>query len=192
MDRLAAFAVMLFCWPVIALGHWELKAVDSTFQYATVKNGSKYEINSFEQMSGAISSSGIATLKVELASVNTGISIRDSRMKTMLFDLIKFPAAVVTLPVDTEQLMNMDVGELWPLSTGGKLNLNGEEQTVLAELHVYRISAERWLVKTAQPVIVDASNFKLVKGIEALREVAGLKSIMPMVPVHLELVFEKI
>ena len=38
MDRLAAFAVMLFCWPVIALGHWELKAVDSTFQYGMQTN----------------------------------------------------------------------------------------------------------------------------------------------------------
>lgn len=183
---------IIMCWPVLALAQWELKAEDSTFQYATVKNGSAYEINSFEQIKGYIGSHGLATLTVDLASVNTGIAIRDTRMKKMLFDLAGFPLARLKMPVDTEQLMAMAEGEMWPLSSGGELQLNGQQRTVLAELHIYRISQKRWLVTTAQPVIIDAEAFGLLKGVEALREIAGLDSIMSQVPVSFDLVFEKL
>lgn len=183
---------MVMCWPMVALAQWELKAEDSTFQYATVKNGSAYEMNSFERIKGYIGSHGLATLTVELASVDTGIAIRDTRMKKMFFNLAKFPVARINMPVDNKQLADLEIGEMWPLSTGGELQLNGQQRTVLAELHIYRISDKRWLVTTAQPVIVDAEAFGLLKGVEALREIAGLDSIMSKVPVSFDLVFEKL
>lgn len=191
MRRIYVLFMLLF-WPIVVLAQWDLKAEDSTFQFATVKNGAVYEVNSFEQIKGYIGSHGVATLTVELASVNTGIAIRDTRMKKMLFDLAKFPVARIKMPVDSEQLASLSIGEMWPLSTGGELQLNGQQRTVLVELHVYRIGEKRWLVTTAQPVIIDAEAFGLFKGVEALRGIAGLDSIMSKVPVSFDLVFEKL
>ncbi len=192
MGRIKALLVVVLCWPILALAQWDLKAVDSTFQYATVKNGAVYEVNSFDQIKGYIGSHGIATLTVDLASVNTGIAIRDTRMKKMLFNLAGFPEARIKMPVDIVQLAALSIGEMWPLSTGGELQLNGHQQTILTELHIYRLSEKRWLVKSAQPVMIDAQAFGLLEGVEALRKIAGLDGIMPQVPVSFDLVFEKL
>ncbi|MFV0275687.1 MAG: hypothetical protein ACK5HY_00645, partial [Parahaliea sp.] len=46
-------------------------------------------------------------------------------------------------------------------------------------------------VVTTRPVVVNAGDFDLVKGIEALRQVAGLKTISTAVPVTFSLVFSE-
>ncbi|MCV6591051.1 MAG: YceI family protein [Marinobacterium sp.] len=187
---LAVFS-LLFSLSAMVQAQWQLQSDESSLRYGTVKKGAVYEINSFDGLKGRITDQGMAELSVDLASVNTGISIRDTRMKTMLFNLAEFPQAKIQVPVELEQLQALNVGEMWPLSSGGILKLNGHEQTVLTELHVYRISETRWLVLTAQPVMIDAGVFGLAEGVEALRKIANLDSIMPQVPVYLELVFEQ-
>lgn len=192
MRKVLSVFVLMLLWSQLTQASWELQASDSTLRYGSVKNGSVYESNSFDGLKGYIGSHGLATLEIDLASVNTGISVRDTRMKTMFFDLAKFPAARMTMPVDVAQLSDMSVGEQWPLSTGGKLKLHGQEQMVLAELHIYRISEKRWLITSAEPIMVDSTQFGLSDGVEALRKIAGLDSILPKVPVSLQLVFEKL
>ena len=55
------------------------------------------EVHRFNQLSGTIYDSGKRTgdaeLSVHLASVNTQIPLRDSRMRDLLFEIAKFPTA---------------------------------------------------------------------------------------------------
>lgn len=191
MRKLIVIGCLLICTPMIAAAQWQLNTTDSSVLFGSVKKGAVYETSRFEQFSGHIGRRGIAELTIELASVDTGIDIRDSRMRTMLFNLTDYPRAQIQVPVDVEQFNAMVPGELWPLSAGGKVLLNGHERTVLAELHIYRLTEQRWLVKTAEPVVLNLAEFGLLGGLDALREIAGLDSIMPRVPVSLELVYDR-
>ena len=50
-----------------------------------------------------------------------------------------------------------------------------------------RRSGDRLLVTSSQPVVVDAGALGLDEGVERLREIAGLPSITPAVPVSFRL-----
>ena len=74
-------------------------------------------------------------------------------------------------------LMRMQIcGE--PLGTGQS-----------AELLVTRIAADRILVTTLKPLVVNAGALDLADEVEALREIAGLPSISKAVPVTFVLQF---
>ena len=58
-----------------------------------------------------------------------------------------------------------------------------------AEVKVTRLADDGIQATTLKPVIVIANSFDLVRGVEALREVAGLPSISNAVPVSFTVVF---
>ncbi len=58
-----------------------------------------------------------------------------------------------------------------------------------AELLIARLAADRVLISTLKPIIVNASNVALAEGVEKLREIAGLPSISNAVPVTFVLQF---
>jgi hypothetical protein len=51
------------------------------------------------------------------------------------------------------------------------------------------LTADRLLVSSVRPVIVNAGPLGLDEGVERLREAAGLPSISPAVPVTFQLTF---
>lgn len=67
-----------------------------------------------------------------------------------------------------------------------------DQQLPLAvEVTVARLDAQTLLVQSRQPLVVYASQLGLSDGVEALREVAGLPSISPAVPVSFNLTFRE-
>jgi hypothetical protein len=44
-------------------------------------------------------------------------------------------------------------------------------------------------ISNARPVVINAGEFELTRGVEKLREIAGLPSISPVVPVQFSLYF---
>ncbi len=59
-------------------------------------------------------------------------------------------------------------------------------------LRITRLDLDRLMVVSEQPVVVNARDFGLVPGVEALRKIVGLSSISLAVPVTFVLVFEAI
>ena len=74
-------------------------------------------------------------------------------------------------------------------TTGLLLTLGETSLPVTADLLVTRVAADRVLVATTKPIIVNAGALSLTEGVEALREVAGLPSISQAVPVTFLLQF---
>jgi len=173
-----------------AYADWTLVKDQSSFTFASIKKVNVYEAHTFNSYSGMIDDSGMASLKLDLTSVNTGIEIRDQRMNKMLFDTEKFASADFSAKVDPKVLAGLKPGQRETMMLDGKLALHGMEKAVKAEVNLFRLSENRVLVSTAKPVVVKAGDFALVKGVEALREIAGLPSITTTVPVNFDLVFE--
>jgi polyisoprenoid-binding protein YceI len=169
---------------------WTLVPADSAVSFVTVKNGAIAEAHRFRDFSGTVDGDA-ARLVIELASVDTLIPIRDERMREMLFEVADFPKATFEAPVGTAMLDDMAPGEARSVDVAGTLSIHGVTREIEATLLLTRAGEDRVLVTTTAPVIVSADALDLGDGVERLREVAGLNSITPMVPVELVLSFAR-
>lgn len=168
---------------------WQLDPDASSLFYVTSKASAISEVNSFTSLSGGIADSGEATLTIDLASVSTAIEIRDQRMREMVFEVVDFPSASVTLSVDTAALNALKAGESIEDSWDAAISLHGEEQTLTARLGITKLADDSLRVHTVQPLLVSAGSFGLAEGVEQLREVAGLPAINPNAVVNFTLVY---
>jgi polyisoprenoid-binding protein YceI len=173
-----------------ARADWTLVPADSAVSFVTVKNGAIAEAHHFRDVSGTVDGAA-ARLVIELASVDTLIPIRDERMREMLFEVADFPKATFEAPVGAAMLDGLAPGEAKAVDVQGTLSIHGVTRELAATLLLTRAGDDRVLVTTTAPVIVSADALGLGDGVERLREVAGLNSITPMVPVELVLTFAR-
>ncbi len=185
--RFLTVALLLLTLPAHA--DWVLDNSGSQLAFVSTKATDVAEVHTFSQMSGSVGSDGHARVVIQLASVDTLIPIRDERMREMLFQTDLFPTASVDARLDIVRLQRMDVSTSEVLTTEILLNLGEAKVPLTAELLITRVAADRVLVATLKPVVVNAGSVELAEGVEALREIAGLPSISKAVPVTFVLQF---
>lgn len=183
--------LLLLTSPASVLADWTLDNDASSLAYVTTKANAAAEVNHFEYMSGSIDESGDALLEIDLNSVNTLVEIRDERMREILFETGNYPTAIAQMKVDMSTISGLGVGKTTTIAGEAMLSLRDAEISLTASLLVVRLAENRLLVSTNKPLIVNASQVGLLAGIEKLRELAGLPSISPAVPVTFSLVFEQ-
>lgn len=179
----------LLALPVSALADWQLDGGASAVNFVSVKKGTIGETHHFKGLSGAISDAGKAQLDIELASVETNIPIRNERMQQILFDTVKFAKASISTHVDVAPLKALQAGQTMAIDADVTVDVRGHQKTEKAALRVTGLEGSKLLVTTSAPLLLYAGNYQLLEGIEKLREVAGLDSISPIVPVTVTLVF---
>ncbi|ODS99900.1 MAG: hypothetical protein ABS49_07015 [Erythrobacter sp. SCN 62-14] len=172
-------------------GDWAIDPKASHLSYVSIKAGEIAEANRFDTVSGGVSADGTARLEVALASVNTGIEIRDQRMRDIFFQVAEFPTAVVTAQLDPAQFAALDVGTAMVQPLTAKLELKGMEADVDARVQVARVSEDRVIATTIQPIIITTDMFGLTDELGELRALAQLPSISPAVPVTFTLAFQR-
>jgi hypothetical protein len=176
---------VLVSYPVCA--DWRLDARQSTVYYTSVKKNTVAENNRFHKLSGSLTSTGKLEVHIDLASVDTGIGIRDERVRSVLFNTQQYPESVVTAELDAAAL------KAWKGVVSTELpfvlNLHGLDMPMKASVNVLRLDAGTLVVTSREPVLVDAADFNLLKGIAELQKLAGLPQVSPVVPVGFTLVF---
>jgi polyisoprenoid-binding protein YceI len=174
-----------------AQADWQLLPTDSSLTFTSTKNAQLTETHSFAGLSGAIKSQGAAEISIPLASVETLVPIRNERLRVMLFETQTFPLALVSANLTLEPLLTLNVGESMTQEVPLTINLHGISQTQAATLNVVRLAVTDFKVTTVEPLLVDVADFGLADGVQALREIAGLKSIDAIIPVSLSLHFRQ-
>lgn len=186
--RLLACSVLLPA-AFSAQAHWQLDNDASTLSFVTIKADHVGEVHTFDLLTGVIDDEGNAELTIELISINTLIPIRDERMQNMLFETELFPEANLVAQLDIDQFAELEVGRSAQANFSFDLSMRDQTNSYQAEVMVTRLADNGIQVSTLKPVIVVANSFDLVRGVEALREVAGLPSISNAVPVSFTVVF---
>ena len=188
MDK---FLLLLAATLLASAAHadWTLDNSGSQLAFVSTKATDVAEVHTFTELSGSVGADGHARVVIQLASVDTLIPIRDERMREMLFQTELFPTATVDTRLDIVRLQNMAVSTSEVLTTEILLNIGEVQLPLTAELLISRIAADRVLVATLKPVIVNAGAVALADGVESLREIAGLPSISKAVPVTFVLQF---
>lgn len=174
----------------LADGAWALSADQSRLAFVSVKSGNTGEAHSFKTLDGTVAADGSVKLGIDLASVDTGVDIRNQRMRDMLFEVAQFPKAILTAKIDPAAIGALKAGERKAMAVPVTLDLHGTTNAIEAQLMVTRLAGGAILVETAAPLIIDAASVGLGGGVEMLREVAKLPAISTAVPVTASLVFK--
>ncbi|MDY7097531.1 MAG: YceI family protein [Pseudomonadota bacterium] len=175
----------------LAEGSWIVDADASSLSYVSVKSGEIAETNTLSGLTGTVAADGTAALEIDLATVETGVDIRNERMRDIFFEVAEFPTATVTASIDPASFNALGVGESTVQPLKATLSVKGVEAPVETEVSVTRIAEDRVLATSTKPVIVYADALELTNGLAQLQELAGLPSITPAVPVSFSIAFER-
>ena len=184
-------AALLTLIAIPAQAEWTLDGDNSAVSFVSTKAINVAEVHRFGTLSGGVDDAGQVNISISLESVDTGIELRDDRMRSMLFDTETFSAANISAKVDTAAIGAMSPGDTADMVIEGNLDLHGESRPLTMDVVVTRSGDDRLMVVSSKPVVVNAPEFKLGEGVEALRAIAGLPSISLAVPVSFVLSFEK-
>ncbi len=168
---------------------WDLDSEHSALNFISIKNNAVAETHSFTSMVGFIGAEGNVQLAIDLDSVATLIDIRDERLRELLFETAKFPAAQISAQVAPELISALRESGAVTTELPVKLSLHGIEKQLVAPVTVIAGDNGGLRVFTSRPLLVNAADFGLAGGVEALREIAGLQAIAAAVPVTFSLTF---
>ena len=180
--------------PAVAGENWTLKGALSSISFGSVKKETVGETFRFSNLSGSVSEKGRVRVVIDLASVQTGVEIRDKRMRAHVFgdpDGKKRPKAILSADIDPATFTALPVGMLKPISLKIDLEFLGRRHPVEANLVVARISPERIMVLTDGMIWFSTKDLGIDEGISKLQELADLPSITRAFPVSARLVFQK-
>ncbi|MDF1763975.1 MAG: YceI family protein [Oleibacter sp.] len=173
-----------------AAADWTLSP-DSTISFISTKNINVTEVHHFSGISGQMDAKGEAELFIDLSSAETGIDIRNERLASMLFDVAKFANASITASVPEGVLNAAAKGQISMADINAALSLHGLQHSIQATVMIAPTQDGQVLVTTRNPILLKASDFALVDGIESLRSIAGLDSISTTIPVTFSLLFSE-
>lgn len=160
----------------------------SRVNFVSVKKNTIAEAHHFKNVSGKLSNTGVLTVEIDLSSVETNIAIRNQRMQTMLFNTAKFAKASLNANIQ-KQLASVKLGQSKAFTSDATLKLHGIEKKITVSALVSKQSNGELVISSMMPIIINAKDFNLSSGIDALQKIAGLPSIAHGVPVSFVLHF---
>jgi outer membrane protein OmpA-like peptidoglycan-associated protein len=169
---------------------WTLDAAASTLKFQSIKNVTKVEVSGFATFAGSITPDGTATVRVALDSVDTGIDLRNVRMRFLFFETFKFPEAVVTVPVPLETLADLATVRRKTVPLVFTLDLYGAQRSQSADVTVTLLDDNRVAIAPVAPISIATSDFGLDGGVAKLEEAAGV-DIVPSATVTFDFVFAR-
>ncbi|WP_337842071.1 YceI family protein [Rheinheimera sp.] len=172
-----------------ALADWSVDSQQSSLSFVSVKNELISETHQFKQLQGTLSDAGVLDLSIPVSGIETHIPLRNERILQYTLLSKDFAAINATAKVDMSKVAGLKAGQTLAVQQPLDLTLLAQSQTITAPLQVVKLSDKQLLVYTTAPVVLDLTKFKLEAGIEKLRELAGLKTISPLVPVSFSVTF---
>lgn len=169
---------------------YTLDSSNSSLYFVSTRNLHDPETHFFTNLNGGINEAGEASLIIDLSSVETGVDLRNERIRTSLFEVDLFSNAVVSLPVDLSTLGSQTIGSVVTQSINAELDLHGVSAAVNTDVVITKLSDSQFMVQNANPILIDANDYDLVRGINVLRGLANLNEIGYTVPVNFTLLFE--
>lgn len=190
MKRFLMVSVLLSAMAGPALA-WTVQPEGSSLSYVSIKNGDTGEVNKIAGLSGNVEDDGTAALVLDLATVDTGIDIRNERVKTILFNVAEMPTAGIAAKLNMADFEGLKAGDVAKAEFTVTVTLHGQEVEYDVDAEIARLSDDEVLVSTTAPVLVSAEDFELTAGLDELQKLAGLDSISPVVPVTFTLVLKR-
>lgn len=171
-------------------GGWTLDSAASELRYMSVKKGNVAETNRFATLSGLITDFGKAQVRVLLDSVDTGVDLRNVRMRFLFFETFLHPEATITAQLDPSRLTDLAQLRRKVIDLDYALSLHGVTVTKSTEVAVTLLSDDRIAVSSLEPIPLALLEFDLETGRTKLEEAASV-TIAPLGIVSFDFVFTR-
>ena len=168
---------------------WTLDPRQSHVWMQTVKQETAAEKHQFTAVEGGVSKDGRATVKIELGSIDTGIDLRNVRMRFLLFETFKYPHAEIFAQLNKARLQGLTPGNSvhYPLLLN--VNMHGVASQIETTVAVKRVNESTVVVSSVAPIVVTAESFDFTKGLVKLSDAVGGIRINPSAEITFDLVF---
>jgi outer membrane protein OmpA-like peptidoglycan-associated protein len=169
--------------------NWILDPSRSHVYMQTEKREGIIEKHQFTAVEGNISRDGNAIVRIDLNSIDTGIDLRNVRMRFLLFETYKFPYAEISAKLDKAKLQELATRSriTYPLTL--QVNMHGIVKEIQTSVSIARTGNATMEVATIDPIVVTAESFDFMKGVGKLVDAMGGIRIVPSSPVSFDLVF---
>ena len=174
-----------------AAADWSVNSAQSSLNFVSVKNDVVAETHSFKDLTGSLTEAGDFAVAIPAMSIDTMIPIRNERILEHVLTAKQYATINAKGKVDSKVLAGLKTGESVVVDQALDLTLLTKTQSLTAKVKVTKVSDSQLVVTTVAPIMLDVNKFELNAGVEKLRELAGLKSISPMVPTTFSLVLVK-
>lgn len=174
-----------------ALANWKLNIDNSRINFISIKKSAIAENHYFKRFEGGIDKQGEVTINIDLTSVETIIPIRNERMQKMLFETNLYPAAKISAQAPLSDIKKMAIGESKAQVLNVGVELHGKKQTKPVDVIITKLANNKIVVSNTKSLIIQATEFDLTGGVEALRKIAGLSVIATSIPVNVHFEFVK-
>lgn len=187
--RIAAVVAFAASAGVANAQDWILNAAASKLTYQSVKKNTVVETNSIRNIAGTLTADGLAKVVFDLDSVDTGIDLRNVRMRFLFFETFKYPKAEVRAKVDPAVFADLPSKRRMTSKLPFILSLHGVDKTLEANVVVTMITDDMVSVASESPVAVSVADFGLLPNIEKLEIAANVTNIVPTASVSFDFVF---
>lgn len=168
---------------------WVLDPRQSHVYMQTEKLDAVIERHQFTTVEGGVSKDGIATVKIDLASLETNTDLRNVRMRFLLFETFKFPTAEISARLDKAKLQGLATKKpvSYPLTLS--VNMHGIANEIQTSVWITRVSDTTISVATMNPIVVTAESFGFTPNIAKLVDAMGGIRIVPNASISFDLMF---
>ena len=172
-----------------AAPNWTLDPDASVLTYQSVKKNTIVETNKIRNITGTLSSAGDAKISFDLNSVDTGVDLRNVRMRFLFFETFTYPTAEVTAKVDPAAFADLATKRRVKTTLPFHLSLHGVSKDLEASVVVTMISDTQVSVASEAPVAVHVEDFGLLPNVDKLQQAANVTNIVPTASVSFDFVF---
>ncbi len=169
--------------------NWALDPTKSNIYMQTEKLEHKIEKHRFTSLEGSVSKDGDANLKIDLNSIDTGIDLRNVRMRYVLFETFKYPYAVITAKIDRSKLSDLATQTRISYVLRTHVDLHGVAKDIDIPVEIGRVNDNTITVSTIEPVQIAAETFDLLGGVGKLSDAMGGIRIVPSASITFDLTF---
>jgi OmpA-OmpF porin, OOP family len=168
---------------------WVLDPVKSHVYLQTEKMEKVIERHQFNMVEGGVTRDGLATIKIDLGSIDTGIDLRNVRMRFLLFETFKFPLAEISAQIDKSKLQGLTGRSPVRLPLTLSVNMHGISREIETFVWATRTSETTVSVASIDPIAVTVASFGYEKNLEKLRDAQNGIPIVPNAQVTFDLTF---
>jgi OOP family OmpA-OmpF porin len=168
---------------------WVLNPGQSHIYLQTEKMQGVVEKHEFTSIDGNVGRNGDARIKIDLASLETGIDLRNVRMRFLLFETFKFPSAEITANLDKAKLAALATSSRMSYTLAARVNLHGIVKDFDIPVTIARLNDTTVNVSTIKPVEVSGETFDLMPGLAKLSDAQNGVRISPVASITFDLTF---
>jgi len=168
---------------------WILNPAQSNVYMQTEKLKDTVEKHRFTSVEGTVTKDGDASIKIELNTLDTGIDLRNVRMRFLLFETFKFPYAVMTAKIDKTKLTELATRTRINYSLHVRVEMHGIAKEFDIPVEIARVNDTTVTVSTIKPVEVAGETFDFMRGIGKLSDAMGGIRIVPSASISFDLTF---